>query len=197
MALKSANLAPDTPLMRKVTQEELQQLKDAPLGDKIDDWRKQIDTWEIPSGARAVYFTNRKGQVRYFVGICPNGDASPKAVDDLRNELAEYARQMTQTNTTTEFLDAGQNCLDLQNKAGQELKIPMECLPPLLNHGEIPQDYMNCLRNLNLQDAGAVSDAFWQHYRTITTDWASQPPLLPQHGRAVDMNFPISPLTGR
>ena len=193
MAIKSASLAPDTPLMRKTTQEELQQLMDAPLGDKIDDWRKRIDAWEIPGGARAVYFTNRKGQVRYFVGICPNGDASQRAVDDLHNELEEYARQIPQTNPAPD----GQNCLDLQNKAGQELKIPMECLPPPLNHGEIPQDYMNCLRNLNLQDEGAVSDAFWQHYRTITTDWASQPPLLTQHGRAVDMNFPISPLTGQ
>lgn len=197
MALKSASLAPDTPLMRKATQEELRQLKEAPLGDKIDDWRKQIDAWGIPSGARVVYFTNRKGQIRYFVGICPDVDASQRAVDDLRNELAEYARQMMLTNAAPDFWDAGQICLNLRNKAGQELKIPMECLPPPLNHGEIPQDYMNCLRNLNLEDEGAVSDAFWQHYRNITTDWANQPALLPQQGRATDMSFPISPLTGR
>lgn len=180
MAIKSASLAPDTPLMRKAMQAILQQLKDAPLGDKIDDWRRQIDTWEIPSGAWAVYFANRKGQVRYFVGLCPDGDASQKAVDDLRNELAEYARQMTLTNPAPEFLERGGHLLDL-SQSGQELRIAMETLPPPLNHGEIPQDYLKCIANINLQDEGAVLDAFWQHYQDITTDWSNQPPLLVHH----------------
>lgn len=197
VTIKSASYAPDTPLMTKHFQLALEELKNAPLGDKIDDWRKQIDSWGIPQGARDFYFANRKGQIRYFVGFCPDGAASQRAVNDLRKELAEYARQMTLTNPAPEFLDSGQNLLDLASKSGQELKIPMEGLPPPLNQGAIPRDYLHCIKEVNLQDAGAVADAFWQHYHDITTDWSNQPPLLLQHGRARDMDFPISPLTGR
>jgi hypothetical protein len=195
--LKAASYASDTPLRRKNLQLVLEELKNAPLGDKMDDWRKEIASWEVPQGARDVYFENRRAQIRYFVGLCPDGAASQRAVDDLRGELAEYARQMTLTNPDSQFLDLGQNLLDLASKSGQELKIPMEGLPPPLNQGAIPQDYLLCIKDFNLQDAGAVADAFWQHYHDITTDWSNQPSLLLQRGRPRDMDFPISPLTGR
>jgi len=188
MDIKAASYAPDTSLRRKILQLDLEELKNAPLGDKIDDWRKEITSWDIPQGARAVYFENRKGQVRYFVGLCPNAAASQKAVDDLKAELAEYARQMTLTNPAPEFIESGQHILDLESKSGQELRMPMEMLPPPLNREAITQDYLHCIANLNLQDEGAVADAFWQHYKEVTMDWASQPALLPQK--------PILPLTG-
>jgi hypothetical protein len=187
MALKTASYSPDTPLLRKHFQMLLEQIKNAPLGDKIDDWRKQIDSWEIPKGPRDFYFGNRKVQIRYFVGFCPDAEASQRAVDDLKNELAEYAHQMTLANPAPEFLDTGQNSLSLENiKTGQSVKIPDECLPPPLNHGNTPRDYFHAIKDLDLSDEGVVVDALWQHYHDITTDWSNQPPQLPQHGRAWD-----------
>jgi hypothetical protein len=180
MFIRSASCAPDTPLRRQNLQRYLEELKEAPLGDKIDDWRRQIGSWEIPPGARSIYFENRKIQVRYFVGLCSDATATERVVDDLRAELTEYRRQMTLTNPAPEFLERGQHLLDL-TKSGQELRVAAETLPPPLNGGEIPPDYLRCTANVDLRDQGAVLDAFWQHYHDITTDWSNQPPLLVHH----------------
>ena len=180
MFIRSASYAPDTPLRRQSLQSYLEELKNAPLGDKIDDWRKRIISWDVPEGLRHNYYENRKTQIRYFVGMCPDGNASQKAVDDLKTDLAEYARQMILTNPAPEFLERGGHILDL-SQSGQELRIAAETLPPPLNSGEIPQDYLRCIANINLQDQGAILDAFWQHYHDITTDWSNQPPLLVNH----------------
>ncbi len=197
MFIRSASYASDTPLRRQNLQLDLEELRKAPLGDKIDDWRKEIVSWEVPQGERNIYFENRKTQVRYFVGLCPDASASERAVDDLRAELAEYARQTTLTNPAPEFLEHGQHVLDLENKSGQELRLPAETLPPPLNSGNTPQDYLNCVAILNLEDEGAVMDALWQHYKYVTTDWSNQPPLLPQHWLEAGITFPNRPLTGR
>jgi hypothetical protein len=196
MFLFSSSCFPETPLRKASLQTELQNLKDAPLGDKIDDWRNQIASWEMPQGARYYYFENRKIQVRYFVGLCPDAVASGKAVDDLRAELAEYARQMTLTNPAAEFLDHGQHVLGLVDKAGQRLRLAAESLPPPLNNGTTPQDYLNCIGKMNFKDEGLVMDALWQHYKDVTTDWSNQPPLLPQHWQNMGSISPNSPLTG-
>ncbi len=195
ISVKSASYAPDTPLMRKHFQLALEELKNAPLGDKIDDWRKQIDIWEIPQGARKIYFENRKIQMRYFVGLCPDGAASQRAVDDFKAELAEYARQMTLASPAPGFLERGQHILDLVNQVGQELRLPVATLPPPLNNGTTPQDYLNCVGKMNLDDGGAVMDALWQHYQDVTKNWSNQPPLLPQRWQETGISFPISPLT--
>jgi hypothetical protein len=126
MILLAASCFPETPLRKNDNQTMLQRIKDAPLGDKIDDWRNQIAGWQIPQGARAVYFENRKLQVRYFVGLCPDASASERAVGDLRAELAEYARQMTLTNPAPEFLDHGQHILDLTDHEGRRLSLAAE-----------------------------------------------------------------------
>jgi hypothetical protein len=193
--LKSEIYAPDTPLNRKHFQRVLENLKNAPLGDKIDDWRQQIQNWEIPKGARTVYFENRKIQLRYFVGLCPDATASQRAVDDLKAELAEYARQMTLTNPAPEFLNPGQHILDLTDQAGRELRLPVSSLPPPLNNGATPPEYLNCLRGVNFDNGGAVMDALWQHYQDVTRDWSGQPPLLLPHWQETGTSFPISPLT--
>jgi hypothetical protein len=181
MFLISASCFPETPLRKASLQKNLQQLKEAPLGDKIDDWRKQIVGWETPQGARFYYFENRKIQVRYFVGLCPDATASEKAVDDLKAELADYERQMTLTNPAPEFLEFGQHILDLVGKDGQELRLPVEALPPPLNRGDIPQDYLNIIAKISFNETGFVMDALWQHYKDTTWNWSNQPPLLPQH----------------
>lgn len=177
MFIKSASYAPDTPLRRKSFQQYLEELKHAPLGDKIDDWRKEIISWYVPQGSRSAYYENRKLQVHYFVGICPDGNVSQKAVDDLKADLDAYRQQMASTNPAAEFLERGQHLLDL-TLSEQELKMPAETLPPPLNCGEIPPDYLRSIANLDLRDQGAVLDAFWQHYHDVTTDWSNQPPLL-------------------
>jgi hypothetical protein len=181
MFVKSASYAPDTPLRRKSFQLYLEEVKNAPLGDKINDWRAEIINWDVPEGARHNYYEGRKLQIRYFVGMCADGNASQKAVDDLKADLDEYRTQITLTNPAPEFLDPGHPFLDLQGKAGQELRIGGEELPPPLNHGEIPQDYLRYIQNMDLQDGGAIADAFWQHYHDITTNWSNQPPLLQLH----------------
>jgi hypothetical protein len=193
MFILSASYAPDTPLRRQSLQTYLEELKNAPLGDKINDWRAEIISWDVPQDARYYYFENRKTQIRYFVGICPDAAASQQAVDDLKAELAEYRRQMTLANPAPEFLNHGQHILDLTSASGQELRTPTEALPPPLNNGTTPQDYLNCIAHINLQDEGAVLDAFWQHYKDVTVDWSNQPPLLPQK---MEMP-PISSLTGQ
>lgn len=195
MFLFAASCFPDTPMRKADDQRLLQRIKDAPLGDKIDDWRNRIVSWEILQGARAIYFENRKLQIRYFVGSCPDAAASERAVDDLKAELAEYARQMTLTNPASEFLDHGQHILDLTDKTGRQLSLAAESLPPPLNRGNTPQDYLKCIADMNLQDEGLVMDALWQHYRDRTTDWSNQPPLLPQHWQETGITFPNSPLT--
>lgn len=178
MAVKSASYAPDTPLRRKALQLELDELKNAPLGDKIDDWRDEIARWDVPQGESGVYINNRKIQIRYFVGLCPDADASQKAVDDLKSELVEYQRQLVQTNPAPVFRDPSPQIFDLVNKAGQELRLPSETLPPPLNRNTTPKDYLNCIAKMNLDDGGAVMDALWRHYRDVTSDWSNQPALL-------------------
>ena len=180
MLLISASCFPDTPLRKVSLQKYLHQLKDAPLGDKIDDWRKEIVSWDAVPGPRSFYFENRKIQVRYFVGLCPDATASEKAVDDLRSELAEYRQQRALTNVDVGFLEHGQHILELADKAGRELRLSTEALPPPLNWETVPQDYLNCLAAVNFSDEGLVLDAIWQHYKDVTTDWSNQPSLLPQ-----------------
>jgi hypothetical protein len=180
MFIKSASYAPDAPLRRQSLQKYLENLKEAPLGDKIDDWQAEIVSWAVPQGPRHAYYENRKLQIRYFVGMCPDGNASQKAVDDLRAELDEYRLQMTSTNPAPEFLERGQHLLELA-QSGQELKVPAEILPPPLNGGRIPPDYLRCIANTDLRNQGAALDAFWRHYYNITTDWSNQPPLLVHH----------------
>lgn len=180
MFIKAASYVPDTPLRQKNLEHFLQEINEAPLGDKIDDWRKEIISWDAPDGLRHNYYENRKLKIRYFVGMCLDADASQKAVDDLKADLDEYRRQMTLTNTAPEFLERGQHILDL-TMGSQELRIPAETLPPPLNGGEIPQDYLRSAANIDLQNEGAILDAFWQHYHDITTDWSNQPPLLIHH----------------
>jgi hypothetical protein len=195
MFLRSANCFPDAPLWRSNLALDLEQLKNAPFGDKIDDWRNEIKSWDVPQGARNVYMENRKLQVRYFLAVCPDASVCQKAVDDLKSELAEYRRQMTLTNPAPEFLEHGQHILDLVDKAGQELRLPAETLPPPLNSGNTPQDYLNCIAKVNFTDEGSIMDALWQHYKDVTTDWSNQPPLLPQHWQEAGITFPNSALT--
>jgi hypothetical protein len=64
-----------------------------------------------------------------------------------------------------------------------------------LNNGTTPQDYLNCVGKMNLDDGGAVMDALWQHYQDVTKNWSNQPPLLPQRWQETGISFPISPLT--
>lgn len=180
MFIKSASYAPDTPLRRKSLQLYLEEVKDAPLGDKINDWRAEIISWDVPDGLRHNYYENRKIQVRYFVGMCPDANADQNAVDDLKADLDEYRRQMMLTNPAPEFLERGGHLLDL-TQGGQELRVAAETLPPPLNTGEIPSDYLHCIASMDLQDEGAILDAFWQHYHDITTNWSNQPPLLIYH----------------
>ena len=196
MFLLSANCFSNTPLRKASLQTRLQQLRDAPLGDKIDDWRKEIVSWNPTPGPCYYYFENRKTQVRYFVGLCPDATASEKAVDDLKAELVEYQRRMTQTNGAPIFPEQGQHILSLVDKAGQELRLPAETLPPPLNRGNTPPDYLNCISRVGFKDEGLVLDAIWQHYKAVTFDWSSQPGLLPQHRPTTGTSFPITPLTG-
>jgi hypothetical protein len=198
MIFKAQTYAPDTTVMRKHFENMLEKIKNAPLGDKIHDWQEDVGGWEVPRGSRSSYYENRKTQIRYFVGVCPNVVASQRAMDDLKNELGEYARQLTLTNPAPEFLETGQNSLEFENfKTHQTVKIPIECLPPPLDHGDAPRDYLHTLKDLDFSDEGKVLETFWRHYRDVTTDWSNQPPLLPQNGRSIDMNFPVSPLTGQ
>jgi len=180
MFLISASCFPGTPLRKASLQTSLQQLKEAPLGDKIDDWRKQIAGWETPPGARFYYFENRKIQVRYFVGLCPDATSSEKAVDDLKAELANYQGQTARTNSETEIPEHGQHILELADNAGRELRLSAEALPPPLNRGTIPQDYLNCIATVNFNDEDLVMDVIWQHYKSVTSDWSNQPTLLPE-----------------
>jgi hypothetical protein len=180
MFTRSTACFPEAPLWKSNLVINLEQLKNAPLGDKINDWRHAIKSWDVPPGPRVVYFENRKIQVRYFVVVCPDATASQRAVDDLKAELVEYAQQITLTNPAPEFLEHGQHVLDLQNKSGQELRTPAETLPPPLNNGTTPQDYLNCIAQMDLQDESAVLNALWQHYKSVTKDWSNQPPLLSQ-----------------
>jgi hypothetical protein len=197
MFIRSASYAPDTPLRRQSLQQYLEELKNAPLGDKINDWRAEIISWDAPEGLSRNYYENRKLQIRYFVGMCPNAVASQKAVDDLKTELAEYWRQMTLTNPAPEFLERGGHLLYL-TQSGQELRMAAETLPPPLNGGEIPPDYLRCIASMDLRDQGAVLDAFWQHYHDVTTDWSNQPPLLVHHWPPNPGTFsPNLPLTGQ
>lgn len=181
MFILAASHTLDTPQTRSNLQLYLQEIADAPLGDKINDWRAEIISWETPPGSRYYYFENRKTQIRYFVGMCSDASASEKAVADLKSELVEYRRQMTLPNPAPEFLERGQHILSLTAASGQELRTPMEGLPPPLNRGATPQDYLDCLANVNLADEGLVLDAFWEHYKAVTVDWSNQPPLLLPH----------------
>ena len=195
--IRASTIAPGSPLMRQHFQVILEHIQNAPLGDKIDDWQKQLAGWNVPSGARDFYFENRKIQVRFFVGMCPDPVASQNAVDDLKSELAEYSRQMTLTNPSAEYLEHGQGLIALANQTGQKLRIPAETLPPPLNHGQIPVEYLNCLQSVDFGNQEAVLMVLWQHYKEVTSNWASQPELLPQHGMEAQANFSISPLTGQ
>jgi hypothetical protein len=177
MFLFSANCFPETPLRKAGLQTDLENLKEAPLGDKVDDWQSQIPTWEVPAGSKHDYLEGRKIQVRYFVGVCLDESASEKAMADLKAEIAEYQRQMALTNSAPGFMERGL-ILDISNKAGQELRIPAVILPPPLNRDNILPD---SIANVNFDDRELVMNTLWRHYKDVTVDWPSQPALLPQH----------------
>jgi len=104
---------------------------------------------------------------------------------------------MTLTNPSAEYLEHGQGLIALANQAGQRLRIPAESLPPPLNHGQVSAGYLNCLQSVDFSNQEAALRALWQHYKEVTSNWASQPELLPQHGMEARTNFSISPLTGQ
>lgn len=179
ITLKSESYVADTPLNRKYFQSVLADLRNAPLGDRIDDWQKQIVVLETPSGPRHNYFEARKIQVRYFVGVCPDAVASEKVMDDLTTEMAEYQRQIALPNSPPEFQEPGFQVLDVFNRAKQELQIPSPILPPPLNRGNILPDYWQSIADINFDDRDSVMLALWKHYKDATLDWRSQPSLLP------------------
>jgi hypothetical protein len=180
MVLLSASCFPETPLRKASLQADLKNLKNSPLGDKIDDWQNQIPTWEVPAGSKHDYLEGRKIQVRYFVGVCPDAAVSERAMDDLKAEIAEYQRQMTLTNSTPGFVERGL-ILDVSNKAGQELQIPAVILPPPLNRNNVLPESWDSIANVNFDDRELVMNKLWRHYKDMTVDWSSQPALLPQH----------------
>jgi hypothetical protein len=62
-------------------------------------------------------------------------------------------------------------------------------MPPPLNNGTTPPEFIDCLTNVNLEDEGAVLDALWRHYKQVTVDWSSQPALLPQHWQDTEIIY--------
>lgn len=175
VALLAVKYFPKSELRRASVEKYLQQLSQAPLGDKIIDWRRQLSDWEIPQGPRYAYFENRKIQLRYFVGLCPDANASEQAVADLQSELSRYVRQI---NINTNSLKNGQSILQLFDKAGHEIRLPANALPPPLNRGEFQEHYLRSLQHINYQDEAGLMDALWKHYQEITLDWSNQPALL-------------------
>ena len=178
MVLLSANCFPQTPGRKAGLTYDLENLRVAPLGDKIDAWQGQIKTWETPDGPRKNYFEGRKIQVGYFIGVCPDEVTSRRAMDDLKQEIAEYQRQIKTANPAPEFLEQGLHILEVFNKARQELQIPAILLPPPLNRENIMPDYWDSIANIDFGDRSLVLKTLWGHYKDVTIDWVSQPALL-------------------
>ena len=182
MFLRSASLLKETPLSKNSTDQYLQIIKDAPRGDNIDELWKELESLSIPQGPRFAYFYNRKIQVRYFIRVCPERTPCETALKDLKNELAENQKQIAQDRDSElgRFASQGQYILVLTLKSDKDMRMPSASLPPPLNRGVIPPEYVQKVGELNSEDGGLIMDEIWTYYEKVTTDWSRQPAMLLQ-----------------
>lgn len=179
MFLAAARYEPDTPPFRESTQQFLHDLDLAPLGDRIDDLMNEVKSLAVPNGPRFAYLENRKAQVRYFLNNNTNLASMELAVKDFKSELAEYQTELASLGQS--MGDPGQHLLELSSLSGKRLLLPAEGLPPPLNRGVFPQDYSDCIRNLDLDNEPLIADALWAHYKATTPDWMAQAAQLTLH----------------
>lgn len=192
MYVRSGQCFPDTPQHQATVEYYLSILSNAPRGDTIDELWKELEGLSIPQGPRFAYFYNRKLQIHYFILVCPERAPCETALKDLKNELAEYQKPMAPVRDSElgRLAPQGQHLLLLTLKSGKDMRMPAVSLPPPLNRGVIPPEYLQGVGKLNSEDGGLIMDALWTHYEKVTTDWTNQPALLLQQPE-----IPNSPLT--
>ncbi len=174
--LLSASFWQETPQRKKSTDYYLQALKDAPTGDRWESLWEEIEKLQVPEGPRSAYFDNRKAQVHYFMNDNSDWPAIESAAKDLKQELAEYERQLSAGDPA--LAQYRQHILALNLKSGK-VRLPAEVLPPPLNRDSIPPDYFARASQTESGDPDAIIDALWGHYKRETLGWMGQSSLLP------------------
>jgi hypothetical protein len=82
---------PDTPLMRRYFESAKFQREKS----QWFTWWDEVDRLAIPEGPKFSYFQNMKVRVHMFMNYSYDMDASGKVVAKLKDEVAEYQRQMS------------------------------------------------------------------------------------------------------
>ena len=126
MFLLSTNLWGDTPQRTRSLDYFLQILKDAPVADKWEALRNEVEKLDVPEGSRSAYFDNRKVQVQYFMNENTNWPAIEEAANDLKAELAEYRKQVSDGDPA--LMRYQQHVLPLDLKSGKTVRLPAEIL---------------------------------------------------------------------
>ena len=176
MFLLSASFWKETPQRKKSTNYYLQAIDQAPIGDKWEALWVEVEKLHVPEGTRSAYFDNRKAQVHYFMNDNSDWPAIESAARDLKQELAEYGRQLSAGNPA--LAQYRQHVLALNLKSGQ-VRLPAEVLPPPLNRNSIPPDYFACAAQAESSDPDVIIAALWGHYKEETLGWVEQAALLP------------------
>jgi len=177
MFLLSAGFWKDSPQRQKSLAYYLNIVSNAPNGDKWDALWDEIEKLDVPQGSRSAYFDNRKAQVHYFMNDNTNWPAIENAGNGLKNELAEYRKQVSTGDPA--LLEYRQHILRISLKSGKNVRLPAEVLPPPLNRNTILSAYLDRIASLNLEDPDAIVDEFWNYYKQTTPGWMEQASLLP------------------
>jgi hypothetical protein len=105
-----------------------------------------------------------------------NWPAIEKAASDLKVELIEYRQQLSTRDPV--LSQYRQRILKINLKSGKIVRLPAEVLPPAFKNN-IPPAFFEHAASLNLEDADAIIDDFWNYYKQTTPGWMGQASSLP------------------